>query len=172
MQLLLLAMAVYLEPDLYISIIDDNSLYLLYNNIIQICYYKFICNDCLHLLSKESPNVYTAGSVRCMLDENLFKYYPSPLFYNYITNLFTCFRNNIMSILYKNEIYLKFVNLISENNFILKYCDIYICINDFVLHVFFIFQMKYLLRKENTEFAIDTKSNSKQNRKYLKLCRI
>ena len=166
------SLAVYLEPDLNISIIDDNSLHLLCSNIIQICYSKFKCNDCLNLLSIESSNVFTAGSVRLMLDENSSKYYPSPLFYNYIKNLFTCFRNNIMSILYKNEIYIKFVNLIYTNNFIFKYCDICICINDFVLHVFFIFQMKYLLRKENTEFTVDTKSKSKQNRKYLKLCHI
>ena len=96
------SLAVHLEPDLNISIIDDNSLHLLCSNIIQICYSKFKCNDCLNLLSKESSNVFTAGSVRLMLYENSSKYYPSPLFYNYIKNLFTCFRNNIMSILYKN----------------------------------------------------------------------
>ena len=32
--------------------------------------------------------------------------------------------------------------------------------------------MKFLLRKENTEFTVDSKSTGKQNRKYLKLCHI
>ena len=68
---------------------------------IKLIYTKFECKDCLQLLTKSSSNLFSAGSVRVMLDKNASDYFPSTLFYDYINNLLTCFRNNIMSVLYK-----------------------------------------------------------------------
>ena len=155
------SLAVLSEPELQTtSIIDSNSLHLLCSDIIKLIYTKFECKDCLQLLTKSASNVFSAGSVRVMLDKNSSDYFPSTLFYDFINNLLTCFRNNIMSILYKNEIYVNFVNIISDNNFVFKYCAICI-VNDFVLSIFFLNQMKFLLRKENTEFTVDSKSTGK-----------
>ena len=79
-----------------------------------------------------SPEMRLVTIIRVMLDKNSSDYFPSTLFYDYINNLLTCFSNNIMSILYKNENYVNFVNIISGNNFVFKYCDI--CIFNFFFY--------------------------------------
>ena len=68
-----------------------------------------------------------------------------------------------MKFVYKIEIYINFVRLLSNFNFVFKYCDI--CdVNEYVISLLFLFQINYLSLTENIQFKRKTKC------KYLKIC--
>ena len=60
-----------------------------------------------------------------------------------------------MKFVYKIEIYINFLRLISNYNFFFKYCDI--CnVNEYVISLLFLFQINYLLFTENIQFKRKT----------------
>ena len=79
-----------------------------------------------------------------------------------------------MNILYKSEIYINFVRLLSNYNFVFIYCDI--CnVNEYVISLLFLYQINYLLLKDNIQFKRKLVNEPigflllrLKNRKYLK----
>ena len=54
-----------------------------------------------------------------------------------------------------SEIYINFVRLLFNYNFVFKYCDI--CnVNEYVINFLFLFQINYLLLTDNIQFKRKT----------------
>ena len=70
-----------------------------------------------------------------------------------------------MNILYDKNIYSNYCKITSENNLLFVYfneCSVY-SISDYDIHLLFIYQIKYLLRKDNVKFTLIWKDNGVEN---------
>ena len=166
----------YVNEELDISEIEENSIMIIAQELVEKLCNKFNCTECSLLLYNHDINIFASNYISIVLKSTKkCNYYPTESFNNFIFNLENLFRNNIMDIIYKNNIFVLFKNMI-----IISECKLILCNNctnsitynikcNYISQLFFTMRLHYILRKDNIALSTTIDNVTRQNRKMLKL---